>query len=282
MNSFARMCGVVVLGLSCSWVEAQNPDVVLSVQDVTSAGSTAAVPIDLSLNMISAAGFSLGVCHDPAVLDAISVDLGATLQAVNLGTGPGFLNINTDPGQGSGFYMALLLESFTPPPVETLDPGFFPAIVTVNYDVLATSGTMTDLCFCETLAFGPGSPVVENVVVNVNGNSEDPTVECGTLQVMTGTQFVRGDCNASGTNNIADVIAILSILFPNGAPIVPDCADSCDTNDDGTLNLADAIAFIDFLFSGAFPPPTPPAPFPDCGADPTMDTLDCQAFNACP
>lgn len=283
MKHWTFFCALLVSGLSSPWAVAQNPNVVLSVQDTTSGTGGATVPIDLTLDGLSAGGFALGVCHDPQQLNATSVDLGASLQAMNLGAGPGYLVINTDPGVGGdGFYVAMLFEFLSPPPFETLSPGTHAGIVTASYDVLAPADSTATLCFCDTLGLAPGAALVANEVVNVNGNSEVPTTECGTLEIVADAEFVRGDCNSSGTNNIADIVAILTILFPNGEPLLPSCADACDTNDDGSVNLADAVFFIDFLFSGIFPPPAPAAPFPSCGSDPTADSLDCVAFTACP
>lgn len=89
--------------------------------------------------------------------------------------------------------------------------------------------------------------------------------------------FIRGDCNADSTVNVADAIRILAFLF--GGDSAPPCADACDCNDDGQVNIADAIAKLGFLF-GAGPPPPPP--FPNCGPDPNPDGLGCSAFPPCP
>lgn len=91
------------------------------------------------------------------------------------------------------------------------------------------------------------------------------------------SSFIRGDCNADGTYNIADPISILGILF-SGAP-APVCNDACDCNDDGSLDIGDAICMLSGLFGN---PAVPPAmPHPDCGADPTPDALGCASFEVC-
>ena len=95
--------------------------------------------------------------------------------------------------------------------------------------------------------------------------------------------FVRGDCNADGTTNIADAIFLLGALFPGpSGPNFPTCESACENNDDGTLNIADAI----FILSVLFPPvgttgPTLPGPS-TCGPDPTPDAVTCNAFTPCP
>lgn len=94
-------------------------------------------------------------------------------------------------------------------------------------------------------------------------------------------QFNRGDTNADGLFNIADMINLLGVLFPSGSPVSFPCDDAGDTNDDGLLNIADAINGLGVLFpSGS--PALIPAPFGTCGEDPTSDALDCAAFPACP
>lgn len=93
-------------------------------------------------------------------------------------------------------------------------------------------------------------------------------------------QFVRGDCNADSSYNIADAVGVLGFLFPNPAPPAPlACSDACDCNDDGLLNIADAICILAGLFGSPTVPP--PSPHPGCGPDPTADALDCAAF-PCP
>lgn len=94
-------------------------------------------------------------------------------------------------------------------------------------------------------------------------------------------EFVRGDTNADGMFNIADIINLLGVLFPSGSPSALTCDDSGDTNDDGMLNIADAVNGLGVLFpSGS--PASIPAPFGACGVDPTMDALGCDAFAPCP
>lgn len=90
--------------------------------------------------------------------------------------------------------------------------------------------------------------------------------------------FVRNDCNADGSNNIADPIRLLSWLF--GTSPVPDCGDACDCNDDEALNIADAICILNTLF--AVPAPAVLPPFPNCGPDPSGASLDCAGFAPCP
>jgi hypothetical protein len=93
-----------------------------------------------------------------------------------------------------------------------------------------------------------------------------------------GPIFVRGDCNADGANNIADVVAALGFLFAGAG--IPLCGDACDINDDGGFDISDAVFLLSNLFSdGNFPP----APYPNCGVDATdTDSIDCDSFPPCP
>ncbi len=89
--------------------------------------------------------------------------------------------------------------------------------------------------------------------------------------------FIRGDCNADGTVNIADPVSGLAYLF-SGAPT--DCLDAHDTNDDGQVDISDPIYALAYLFDGG---PALPAPFLNCGADPTPESVCCDVSAAvCP
>lgn len=93
----------------------------------------------------------------------------------------------------------------------------------------------------------------------------------------TEPEFVRGDCNNDGGTNIADGIALLAFLFPDGMVPTLACDDACDANDDGMLDIGDGIAVLNALFSGgSIADPTA------CGVDPTSDGLDCTGFGGCP
>ncbi len=89
--------------------------------------------------------------------------------------------------------------------------------------------------------------------------------------------FRRGDVNADGTLNIADVIAVLAYLFSNGRSV--SCADAADANDSGRIDVADAVYTLMYLFAAGRPPASP---FTECGPDPTADLLGCEEFPRCP
>ncbi len=100
----------------------------------------------------------------------------------------------------------------------------------------------------------------------------------GVLDACDNVPFWRGDCNSSGSLDLADAISSLYYLF--GLANLVTCVDSCDVNDSGAVDIADTVYFLGGLFSNG-PPPLPP--YPDCGEDPTVDPLGCvSSSSACP
>ncbi|MEM7165390.1 MAG: hypothetical protein AAF581_08000 [Planctomycetota bacterium] len=94
-----------------------------------------------------------------------------------------------------------------------------------------------------------------------------------------GPELIRGDCDDTGSVNIADAIWLLGHLFPAMTPNTLNCESACDANDDGGLNLVDAVAILNALFG------TPPVPLvgpATCDVDPTADSLLCATSNSCP
>ena len=86
--------------------------------------------------------------------------------------------------------------------------------------------------------------------------------------------FVRGDVNADGDVDIADVSSIVENLFSLNHY---GCLDATDVNDDGEVNVCDAV----FLLVHLYPVPLIPPPFPSCGRDPTLDNIGCGSFPPC-
>ncbi|MFN0056970.1 MAG: hypothetical protein ACKVX7_00805 [Planctomycetota bacterium] len=107
------------------------------------------------------------------------------------------------------------------------------------------------------------------------GNVATFLVDRVSVVIDEAPNFVRGDCNNDGGNDIADAVFGLSFLFSAGA--APDCSDACDGNDDGSLDVGDMISILSALFGGG-----PPLPAPNsCGPDLTSDSLTCDAFSGC-
>jgi hypothetical protein len=89
-------------------------------------------------------------------------------------------------------------------------------------------------------------------------------------------RFRRGDANADGARDIADVLFTLMHLFSGG--VEPSCRKALDANDDGVLGVSDPLALLRQLFLGA----ARPAPAGACGFDPSADFLDCEGATGCP
>jgi hypothetical protein len=95
----------------------------------------------------------------------------------------------------------------------------------------------------------------------------------------TGSEFIRGDTDASGVVDISDPLNNLSFQFLG--TFTPPCMDAADTDDSGAVDLSDPLNNLSFLFLGAF---DIPAPGPEnCGIDPTPEEpeLGCVSFAPC-
>ena len=95
--------------------------------------------------------------------------------------------------------------------------------------------------------------------------------------------FRRGDANADGKVDVADIVGSIDDLFPGFLLIPPAddraiCSDAADANDDGVRDVSDVVYLANFLFAGG---PVPPAPFSECAFDPTDDDLTCLSFEGC-
>ncbi|MCA8960358.1 MAG: VCBS repeat-containing protein [Planctomycetes bacterium] len=106
------------------------------------------------------------------------------------------------------------------------------------------------------------------------GNGATDTLEIYAEPGVAVEAFIRGDTNADLAVDIADVVALLNVLFvPGTSPL--ECDQAGDANDDDHLDIADAIAILDRLFVPGSAPL--PAPYPDCGSDPTLGSVACDA-----
>ncbi len=124
----------------------------------------------------------------------------------------------------------------------------------------------------------PQGVVRVKIAASTNSNSEH--LFWDNLSVVSAVPFRRGDCDGSGSVDIADCLRTLLWLFVPATP-KPSCLDACDANDDGALNVADPLHTLGWLFRGSA---APPAPGPSsCGADETIsDALDCADYPRCP
>jgi len=128
--------------------------------------------------------------------------------------------------------------------------AYYPAIVDPDDDVHAITyveyphwcsiqsdsviGTAPDTAFSERLT----------VVAQDYCNAD-------TLSFMVRT-YLRGDANADGTVDVADVMHLINYLFIEGS--APDPFAAGDTNCDEVVDVADVMYLINYLFIGGSPP----------------------------
>ena len=130
--------------------------------------------------------------------------------------------------------------------------------------------------FC-TGVVAPETPISVGVAsLAIFSEGFAPATVDGSIEGVAAPVFRRGDANHDSNVDIADAVALLSILF-GGAPL-PTCLDAGDANDDAKVDIADSVTVLGVLFLGATP--LPPGPV-DCGVDPTDDTLSCDSYPAC-
>jgi len=131
-----------------------------------------------------------------------------------------------------------------------------------------------------------GSPVIDRGTCegvpdhDIRGNPRPSGAGCdiGAYEYVSVQEglFIRGDANADGAYNIADVIYNLNYQFVEGP--APPCLKTADVNDDGSIQISDPIFSLNHQFMGG---PDPPHPYEACGLDSTPDDLGCQEFRPC-
>ncbi len=212
--------------------------------------------------------YSIALEFDPSVLSVTSLTLDGLPGEDADFFAPNFDNVAGTVTAGVAFDIV--------PPIDSSIPGGLsvPLLIT-NFDVNASAsiGDTTSVCPVPIA----GAPAVTSVFSSPGGTSTTPELVCGSIEMIAGALFVRGDANDDGGFDIADPVYVLSFLFSSGPDL--NCEDSGDTNDDGALDIADPVFSLSALFTmGA----SPSSPFPGCGIDPTDDTATCDVFNNCP
>src|SRR5262245_43679373 len=95
--------------------------------------------------------------------------------------------------------------------------------------------------------------------------------------VAATADFRRGDFNADGVVDVADVNSLLRYLFITGNPST--CQSAGDANDDGRFEIIDAIVLFSFLYFDRNELPSPGSALP--GPDPTPG-IPCDAYDPQP
>jgi hypothetical protein len=67
--------------------------------------------------------------------------------------------------------------------------------------------------------------------------------------------FVRGDANADGVINVADVVCLVNFLYRGGDP--PDPIEAGDCTCEGVVDVGDVVFLINYLYRGGDPPSCP-------------------------
>lgn len=244
-----------------------DPSYIFYLEGATGApASSVELKVKLDNNGEDIEGWSFGVCSDPAQLEVVDVALGETTATVNGGALPFFHALNIFP---DGWSVGSLISPFSVP---ALYPGVGYEMYLPIYSILGEAGTTAAIEFCETL----GTPPVATVVV-IAGQSLEPTVNGGSIEVLDLGGFIRGDVSGDGILDLSDPIELLEYLFL--AVGNPQCLDSSDVNDSGALDVSDAVYLLTFMFTGGI---EPPAPYPACGDDDSDDSLECESYPGCP
>lgn len=191
----------------------------------------------------------------------------------------GFAQTQLTAGSGNDGVVSAVVLSFSDG--TTLPPSGEVALLALDVEVTIPSGGCDDVALLlEDGLQGTGQPVDNKITWKGDTYRDDggdfdadgDPVQNVRIRVcpVGGTGFQRGNCDGTGSINVADAIFALNRLFLGGS--TPACMDACDTDDNGTFNITDAVYALNYLFLGGG---QPPAPFPACGDDPTDDELDC-------
>ena len=97
------------------------------------------------------------------------------------------------------------------------------------------------------ITFNPSPSTTGSMYVTVTKHNYIPS------QQEVDISYIRGDANADGGIDIADVVYLLNYLFSDGPEPVP-CLDAGDANCDGTVDIADVVYLINYLFNDGPPP----------------------------
>jgi len=101
-----------------------------------------------------------------------------------------------------------------------------------------------------------------------------------------GTEFVRGDYDASGDIAMPDALGLLLYKYHQPGGVASPCEDAADYDDSGGIAMPDALGLLLWKYHqpGGVPPPPPfdPSGAPaGCGIDPTEDELGCDSYPPC-
>ena len=104
-----------------------------------------------------------------------------------------------------------------------------------------------------------GESESDNYRISVNSGGQPSAIgisQSNTYMVQAGyvlaSHFKRGDTNADGIINSADVVFLIDYLFKGGPDPCP--PEAGDASHDCVINSADVVYLINYLFKGGPPP----------------------------
>ena len=174
IRALARSLCLVLFACSLAWA---GTSTVKITDGVTGIGESTSVEVRLDTTD-AVQGWSLGVCHDPEELELLGATPGVTVDAMNDGSGPAFIQINEE--EGGVTYGVVICFALC----ETLGPGTNYSLLDMNYMAMAPTGTVATLDFCDTL----GEPPIVTVLT-VEENSIAPEQESGSITVQSNSAF---------------------------------------------------------------------------------------------
>ncbi|MEM7166878.1 MAG: dockerin type I repeat-containing protein [Planctomycetota bacterium] len=214
-------------------------------------------------------GYSLGVQHDPTVVQVDAIDYGQGVLSSTWGA-PDFFATQAYP---NGWTSGVIIDThgwhtiFLPQMTE---------LISVTYSAVptATAGmwAYSSLDWVDTL----GMPPVETLIVVDGGGSVVPTKVSGAITFAPATSYQRGDIDSDGGRSLTDVTAGAAYLFLGATP--PSCMAALDCNGDMSVNVTDLVFLLSFLFNSG---PASPEPFASCGYEPAASDLGCDS-SMCP
>jgi hypothetical protein len=204
MRGFVTGCALLAVVLGATTAFAQDPNYVLSLSDASGATGDTIHSI-ASLDSSSGGnvqGWSFGVCHNPAILTSLDIDLTGPASELNGGPGSmlGFASLQVYAGGVScGVVIDLFGVNFLPP-----SAGF--GLVEVDYDIVGTTDTTINAC--STL----GTPPVATVVV-VGGASIPPVTIPGQIDVIDPNQLVASSATGLLGGQVDSTVSLNSVTL---------------------------------------------------------------------
>lgn len=194
-------------------------------------------------------------CFDPAILQCVDLSISGTRAAAAT---------SFTKSCAAGCAIATItFGAACPPQLDAGDGPILKLIVDVP-DEAPLGSTPLDLI--------DATPAV-NTMTPCGGAAYRATLIDGSVEISL-QPFIRGDTDADGAIDIADIVACLAYQFADGP--APECRDAADIDDSGRIDIADCLAGLCAQFGDCDPPSL------ECVTDATADDpLDCASSPPC-